>query len=290
MEPILTVITTTHNIFESKQDESFRLFVDLLKLQTLKNIEHIVIDNNSTDNTIARLQEYQNQGLLTFYSQSDNGKYDGYNKGIEKAKGKYITFMTCDDFYHDIMALEAMVNALESENADYSYSPSYCRHSKGFTFLYVPSIHNVFQVMPGPRQCMIFKKTLLEDLEGFDTKFKFMADYDLMVRMMLKNTYRGIFVNRNYTTYTLGESLANNEDASRQEAKDIFTKNYGDLYPLNDELLETMVNTSEFPKELLEKLATKFPPDDKELFLERCEQMHQIRLNATKQQQQQNNN
>ena len=287
MEPMLTIITTTHNLYENQQVESFKLFIEMLKLQTLKAIEHIVIDNNSTDGTKNLLQDYKNQGLLDYYSEPDEGKFFACNKGIEKAKGKYISFMTADDFYHDIMGLEAMLNALNTNNVDYSYSPSYCMHPQGFTFLYVPSIHNVFQVMPGPRQCMIFRKKLLQELKGFDTKFRFMADYDLMVRIMMQDKYQGIFVNRNYTTYRLGRSIAANEMASRQEAKEVFAKNYKDLYTFSDELLETMVNTSEFPKDLLEKLSVYFPESEKEVFFERCEQMHQIRLNALKQQQQQ---
>ena len=284
MATMLTIITTTHNLYEKQQVDSFKLFIELLKLQTLKDIEHIVIDNNSTDGTQNLLQEYKKQGLLDFYSEADEGKFFACNKGIKKAKGKYISFMTSDDFYHDIMGLEAMINAIDMNKVDYSYSPSYCMHPQGFSFLYVPSIHNVFQVMPGPRQCMIFKKSLLEELGGFDTQFRYMADYDLMVRIMMEDKYQGIFVNRNYTTYRLGRSIAENEMASREEAKQVFVKNYSKLYTFNDELLDTMVNTSEFPQELLEKLSVYFPAEDKQLFLDRCEQMHKIRLNAINQQ------
>lgn len=285
MEPILTIIITTYNLFENEQDQSFQLLVSLLKLQTLKNIELLIIDNNSTDGTIDLLNKYKTEGVLDFYSEKDGGKFDGYNRGIKKAKGKYISFLTADDFYHDIMGLEAVINAMEKDNVEYSYSPTYCRHTQGFTFLYVPSIHNVFQVMPGPRQCMIFRKTLLEELNGFDTDFKYMSDYDLMIRIIMKNKYRGFYINRNFTTYKLGKTIAENEMASRQDAKNIFIKNYNGLYEFNDNLLEKMVNTSDFPKELLEKLSTKFPESDRELFFERCEQMHKIRLNSLKQNQ-----
>ena len=101
---------------------------------------------------------------------------------------------------------------------------------------------------------------------------------------MMEDKYQGIFVNRNYTTYRLGRSIAENEMASREEAKQVFVKNYSKLYTFNDELLDTMVNTSEFPQELLEKLSVYFPAEDKQLFLDRCEQMHKIRLNAINQQ------
>ena len=62
----------------------------------------------------------------------------------------------------------------------------------------------------------------------------------------------------------------------------IFLKNYRNLYPLNDEILDKMTEVSEFPKPLLDKLVNCFPAVDKGLFYEKCEQMHQLRLDAQK--------
>ncbi|MDR1326901.1 MAG: hypothetical protein LBJ74_00685, partial [Heliobacteriaceae bacterium] len=64
------------------------------------------------------------------------------------------------------------------------------------------------------------------------------------------------------------------------ESRMVFFKNYKGLYPLNEDILERMVQLSQFPAPLLEKLATFFPPEDKELFLERCEAMYQLRKEA----------
>ena len=52
------------------------------------------------------------------------------------------------------------------------------------------------------------------------------------------------------------------------------------LYPLTESVLDKMAKYSEFPRPLLEKLAQYFPEADRELFFDRCEQMHQIRVNA----------
>ena len=110
-----------------------------------------------------------------------------------------------------------------------------------------------------------------------------MADYDLIIRLMLKK-YKGIFFGQNYTTYKLGEKLSESPEKGNDEAKMIFYKNYRTLYPLNEEILERMVKVSEFPKELLDKLVTRFPDADKEIFYERYEQMHELRLDAFRQQ------
>lgn len=281
MEPLVSIITTTHNIVEKGQADDFNLLVTLLNMQTYPKIEHIVIDNASTDNTVVLLKDYKSKGYINFYSEKDSNKFDGYNKGILRAKGKYLAFISCDDFFHDITAIYDLVNLMEAENADFSFSPSYCRHPNGFVFLYMPSMHNAFQVMPCPRQCMFFKKSVLEKENYFDSKLKYMADYDLMIRLIMKK-YKGIFFNHNYTTYKLGEKLFKEPSLGDNDAKMIFLKNYKSLYPLNNDILERMIRVSEFPKELLDKLVTRFPEADRDLFYERCEQMHQMRLNAQK--------
>lgn len=283
MEPLVSIITTTHNIVENGQADDFNLLVTLLDMQTHQNIEHIVIDNASTDDTVVLLKDYKNKGFINFYSEKDSGKFDGYNKGILHAKGKYLAFLSCDDFFHDITAIQDIVQTMELSGADFSFSPSYCRHPEDFVFLYTPSMFNVFQVMPCPRQCMFFKKSALEKENGFDTKFKYMADFDLMIRLVMKK-YKPVYFNRNYLTYKLGEKLFNDPKLGDNEAKMIFLKNYRSLYPLNDEILNKLVRYSELPEELIEKFATRFPEEDKELFLERCEQMRQIRLNSLKEQ------
>lgn len=285
MEPLVSIITTTHNIVEKGQADDFNLLVTLLDMQTYSNIEHIVIDNASTDDTVVLLKDYKNKGYIQFYSEKDTGKFNGYNKGILRAKGKYIAFISCDDFYHDITAIQDMVNLMEAENGDFSFSPSYCRHPEGFVFLFVPAMYNAFQVMPCPRQCMFFKKSVLEKEGYFDEKFKLMSDYDLIIRLMLKK-YKAVFLNQNYTTYKLGEKLNANPQTGDNEAKAIFYKNYRTLYPLNEDILDRMVKISEFPGELLEKLATRFDTEDRDLFFERYQQMHELRLNAFKEQSQ----
>ena len=112
-EPEVTVITPTSNIVENNQADDFTLLVNLLDRQTYPYIEHLVIDNASKDGTEVLLKEYKNGGFLSFYSEPDRGKFDAMNKGILRAKGKYVSFLSCDDFYHDITAIADIVNLME---------------------------------------------------------------------------------------------------------------------------------------------------------------------------------
>ena len=81
-----------------------------------------------------------------------------------------------------------------------------------------------------------------------------------------------------------------NPQRSEEEIKAIYYKNFRSIYPINDDMLDRMAKYSEFPKGLLDKLSVYFPEADRELFYNKCEEMHQLRLTAYKQQQQNANN
>lgn len=279
MEPFVTVITPVHNLLENNMADSFNLLVQLLDLQTYPNIEHLIIDNGSDDGTIEFLKDYKNQGYLTFYSQKDTSKFNAYNKGVMHAKGKYVTFLSPDDFIHDITAIYDIVNLMEANNADFTFAPAYCRHPEGFVFLFAPAMHTAFQVMPCARQAMFFKKSMIEKENYFDEKFKLMADFDLIMRIIMKR-YTPVYFDTNYVTYSLGTKVLENEDKTEAECKAIYNKNFRNLYPMNETTLDKMAKFSEFPQPLLEKLSKFFPEADKELFYERARQLNEIRVNA----------
>lgn len=278
-EPIVTVITPTVNLLDNNQADAFNLLVELLDMQTYPYIEHLVIDKGSTDGTGEFLKDYKNQGYLTFFSETDSGKFNALNKGIMHAKGKYVTFLSCDDFIHDITSIYDIVNLLETNEADFTFAPAYCRHPEDFVFLFRPSMHNAFQVMPCARQAMFFRKSMLEKENYFDERFKLLADFDLIMRIILKR-YKPVYFDNTYVTYKFATKVMENQKRAEEETKAIYNKNFKSFYPLNEEVLEKMAKYSEFPKPLLDKLVGYYPEADKEIFYDRCEEMHQIRLNA----------
>ena len=285
MEPFVTIITPTYNLLENNLADDFNLLISLLDLQTYPNIEHLVIDNASNDGTIEMLKNYKNLGFFKFYSERDTGKFNAYNKGVMRAKGKYVAFLSCDDFTHDITSIYDIVNVLEANNADFSFAPAYCRHPDGFVFLFAPAMHNAFQVMPCARQAMFFKKSMIEKENYFDEKFKTMSDFDFIMRIIMKG-YKPVYFDGNYVTYKLGTKPLQNPQRSEEESKAIYYKNFRSLYPMDDNVLDQMAQYSAFPQPLLEKLSRYFPEADRELFFARCEEMHQLRVNAKNTQQQ----
>ena len=285
MEPFVTIITPTYNLLQNNLADDFNLLISLLDLQTYPNIEHLVIDKASNDGTLEMLKNYKNKGFFRFFSERDTGKFNAYNKGVMHAKGKYVTFLSCDDFIHDITSIYDIVNVMETNNADFSFAPAYCRHPEGFVFLFAPSMHNAFQVMPCARQAMFFKKSMIEKENYFDEKFKTMSDFDFIMRIIMKG-YKPVYFDSNYVTYKLGTKPLENPQKSEEESKAIYFKNFRSLYRVDDDILDGMAKYSAFPRPLLEKLSTYYPAEDRELFFSKCEEMHTLRLNAYKNRQQ----
>lgn len=278
-EPEVSVITPTSNIVETEQADDFNLLINILNRQTYPYVEHIIIDNASYDGTQELLKDYKNNGYINFFSEPDHGKFDAMNKGIMRAKGKYVSFLSCDDFYHDITGIADVVNLMEEEDADFCYFPSYCSHPDGFTFLFQPAILNVFQVSPCPRQAFFFKRSVLEEIRYFDDKFKLLADYDLIIRLFL-NGYKGVMFDGNIVTCKLGEQVTKHTVQVEAECSHIFYKNYKNLYPMTNEVLDRMVKISEVPKPLLDKLVTKFPQEYRDEYYQQYENMYNLRVQA----------
>ncbi len=284
MEPKISIIIPTLNIIENGQVDDFNLCISLLDRQTYQHLEILVMDGGSTDGTLEILKDYKNKAFLDFYSEPDTGKFSALNKGVMRSKSRYVTFLSCDDFFHDITAIQDVINNLEANEADFSFSPAYCRHPEGFAFLFNPTMYNAFQAIPCSRQAMVFKRSLVEQMGYFDEKFKIMGDFDFIMRLVMERA-KGMFFDANYTTYKMGAKALAEKEKTVEESKLVLLKNFRNLYALNEELLEQMVEYSKFPQPLLEKLAGFFAPEDKQIFMERCEAMHQIRMQALQAQQ-----
>lgn len=86
--------------------------------QTLKEIEIICVDDGSSDNTLAILQEYANADERIMIIKQNN-QYAGVarNNGLSKATGKYVVFWDADDLF-ELEALEKMYMRAEEDNAD----------------------------------------------------------------------------------------------------------------------------------------------------------------------------
>lgn len=98
---ILTIITPVFN-----GSAFLKSCIQNVANQWHEGIEHLIIDGGSTDGTIEILMEAEVKwGHLRWLSEKDKGQSDAMNKGINLAKGKWISFLNADDFYEpDILS------------------------------------------------------------------------------------------------------------------------------------------------------------------------------------------
>lgn len=106
--PIVSIITPTLN--------SERFIRDNMKSilsQTYPNIEHIIIDGGSTDNTVAIVREMDPKAVII--SEPDEGISDAFNKGLKIAKGDIIAILNSDDYYGLNTVVERVAQVFESD-------------------------------------------------------------------------------------------------------------------------------------------------------------------------------
>lgn len=88
--------------------------LDSIAAQDLTSRETIVIDGASTDGTRELLERNLRDGKIDAYvSEPDRGVYSAWNKGIRRARGRWICFLGCDDAFNDQGALRALVKAAD---------------------------------------------------------------------------------------------------------------------------------------------------------------------------------
>jgi glycosyltransferase involved in cell wall biosynthesis len=153
--------------------------------QSYPNIEYIIIDGNSTDNTLEIVRKYESK-ISTIISEPDNGIYDAMNKGIRLAKGELIGMINADDWYEEY-AVDAMVNAyLAQTNREscifygmlriWREEKEYCLRMYHHNFAYE-------QVIQHPTN--FISKALYEKYGTYDLNLTICADYELQTRLRL---------------------------------------------------------------------------------------------------------
>lgn len=158
--------------------------------QTHPDIEHIVVDGASRDDTL-RVISAHSASVSKLVSEPDAGIYDAMNKGIALATGDYVGFLNADDMLASPSALAALAAAAsDAGGADAVYGDlSYVgqdrtdrviRHWKSGAFR---RSRLGFGWMP-PHPTFYVKRSTLENFGGFDLRFKIAADYDFMLRCL----------------------------------------------------------------------------------------------------------
>lgn len=208
----ISLITTTFN--------SGRTFPDtlesVLNQSYITDIEYIVIDGLSQDNTINLIRRYEPlfEGRMKWISEPDKGIYDAMNKGIHIATGDIVGILNSDDFFTSSDVLER-VAAEFSEDVDAVYGdvhfvyPDDLEHCvryysskifrRGLMRLGFIPAHPTFYC----------RKSCFEKYGYYKTDYKIAADFDLLLRFIYVNNVRTKYLPMDMVTMRLGGASTN---------------------------------------------------------------------------------
>lgn len=185
-EKLVSIITVTYNA------EKFLIeTIESVLNQTYSNIEYIIIDGGSTDNTLNIIKSYVNkfEGRLKYISEKDNGLYDAMNKGIKLSKGSIIGIINSDDYYMSD-TVEKVVNVVNKHNVDIVYGNVLRQGIKDIedlSFIIKSNYKNLNRYMSVSHPTCFLTKELYLSIGNFDTSYKIAADYDLLSRCKRDN-------------------------------------------------------------------------------------------------------
>jgi glycosyltransferase involved in cell wall biosynthesis len=183
----ISIITPTFN-----SEKYLERCIKSIQSQDYNDIEHIIIDGDSNDETKNIIKKYQNNKTI-FISEKDDGIWDAMNKGLKIASGDIVCFLNSDDYYYP-NAIKTVVKYFNNNDIDflfgttqkyklmYGYKPWKIRFSFGFY-----TSHSVGFFINRERHLKI----------GFYNTKYFSADLDFFYKMIVKFKLKGVATKKN---------------------------------------------------------------------------------------------
>ena len=164
--------------------------IDSILNQSYSNWELIIVDDGSTDGTRELLKTFTDERIKIFFNENNMGVSNSRNRGLEKAKGDYVAYLDSDDLW-DSRFMSSMVGAfIELPDADFIYSaqllydtydsPPFAMRFGAFN---KSLLHNNNYI---GINCFMYKRTIFDEIGGFNTNLNRLVDYDLLLRIKNK--------------------------------------------------------------------------------------------------------
>ena len=219
----ISIITATYN-----SAQTLGHTIESVIRQTYPDIEYIIVDGASTDDTLQIVKRYEPQlrGKMKWLSEKDHGIYDAMNKGIQMATGDIVGILNSDDYFTSNDIIEQLASAFHNESIDAVYGdihfirdgqPDKCIRyysSKRFSPVWLR-----FGFMPAHPSfyCRrkIFKKAGL-----YKTDYQIGSDYEMMVRLFMKHHIKARYLPIDFVTMRTGGASTRNVRSRLQLIKD----------------------------------------------------------------------
>lgn len=200
----VSIITATYN--------SSAHIVDCVKSvndQTYQDIEHIIVDGASKDNTLDIVNGISNR-VVKIISEPDKGIYDAMNKGIQAATGDVIGILNSDDFFTSDDVIQTVVDSFKNNDIDALYgdvhfvSPDNLSKNVRYysSSVFNPSLFR-FGFMPA-HPSFYMKKECYDKYGLYALDYKIASDYDLLIRYLYKEKIKYKYIKKDFVTMRTG--------------------------------------------------------------------------------------
>ena len=203
----VSLVTVTYQAASTLEDT-----IKSVLMQDHADIEYIIVDGGSKDNTIEILKHYEKDfnGRMRWISEPDNGLYDAMNKGIKMSSGDIVGIINADDFYHHTNSISMVVEQFEDSDVDAVYGDvvfvrpnnlnKVARYysSRNFTLSKFR-----FGFMPA-HPTFFTKKAFFEKFGYYKTDYGISADYELLIRFLYSHKLRTKYIPMALLTMRMG--------------------------------------------------------------------------------------
>ncbi|MHB9292417.1 hypothetical protein Holit_01514 [Hollandina sp. SP2] len=198
----ISLITVCYNSASTIRDT-----IESVLNQTHLDIEYILVDGNSKDETVSIITEYEPlfKGRMRWISELDKGLYDAMNKGINMATGDIIGILNSDDVYASNDVLDVVNKAMMKHGLDSCYGDLlYIKNSRPYRY-WRAGVRGSFKLgwMP-PHPAFFVKREIYKKYGCYRLDCGVNADYELMLRLLEINTISTIWVNKIFVYMNTG--------------------------------------------------------------------------------------
>ena len=189
----VSVITATYN-----REGTVVRALSSIKSQTYSDIQTVVVDGASQDNTISLVTPLLGENDI-LQSEPDLGMYDALNKGLALAEGEILAFLHSDDLYFDNNVISEVVDAFSDDTVDVVYGDvvffsgrNVMKIKRRYRSDILSEKNLAWGKMPA-HPAIFIRRRVYEKIGYFDTDFKIAGDYEFLCRVVqyadLKSVY-----------------------------------------------------------------------------------------------------
>lgn len=224
MEPLFTIITVTWNAANVIQPT-----LDSVRRQSSTDYEMLIIDGASTDDTLTLVR---NAGIASVrvFSEPDNGLYDAMNKGIARARGRYLVFLNAGDAFADDTVL-ARLTVLAAGNPGVIYGQTQLvdasRDVVGNRHLTAPKRLTADSFLRGMVVCHQAFVARRDLVPPYDLQYRLSADYDWCIKVLKKSPSNAYAGRAPIISYLADGMTTRHHRASLWERYRIMCRHYG---------------------------------------------------------------